>query len=695
MRLRAGLVVCLYAVLIILGCRDPLVPNFEANQPPETWITAAPQDTITAKDPSGVVIPPVVGTIPVLFHVYWAGSDPDGEVTGYYFAVVETTTSIPVGGIRPPRLPGPKPQDYHFTTKTDSVFIFNVAEFNPDREHAFYIYAVDNKGRPDPTPARFIFNSIDRFWPLVVLDQAIATGRVFRQGPGGTLFTKDTTYALTDTLNRQTVTSQFVPVGASLSFKWHAELRSPQLVPVQFKYKLDETAFVAADSSVRGVDYAAGVTGPGEKIFTLKVIDQAGGARPVDVTRRFGLNLPPDTWWSGPDPNSPVWASRPKHAFTTQQLKYKQFASTTPTLTGSLISCDSVTALPSTRPFRPTFLEIWKDTVYVRAEGDTVHLNSWLIFASGGFDEDSPYAVKVSSIDPDLPDTVACGGGAVIRQGPANGSPIGFRAVLGTFLDPQGPFSQPSVSGVYPLFDPVDFRRQPTINSYQKALQSGRAYAVVRAEDGTGQDLGGLDRTVPSNVNSWVAQVDQGGTQAEKANRAKKVLTFYVNYNPFLLTSAPTFSPKLKPGGVRDTLATRQVNINLLADDIDPLDPTVLQPPVGGPTGTKVFRFTCRFTGKNAAGRDTTVSPPDLFRLSTVSVPSYPIPSAIVSDTLSLMVELCDCRECELQAGKGRCIVQRFPLFAPAPPVTRTAASAAYLRSGPGSSIELSGGNTP
>jgi hypothetical protein len=335
--------------------------------------------------------------------------------------------------------------------------------------------------------------------------------------------------------------------------------------------------------------------------------------------------------------------------------------------------------------------------MYVRTEGDTVHLNSWLIFSNGGFDQDSPYSVRISPIDPDLPDTTLCGSGAVFRRGPANGSPIGFRAFLGTFLDPFGPFSQPSVTGLYPLFDPVDFRRIPQINSYQKAVLSGRGYAVMRAEDGTGQDLGGLDRSVPSNVNSWVSLIDDfnGGTNEDRLNRTKKVMTFWINYNPFLLTSAPTFSPKLRPGGAPDTLATRQVSINLLADDIDPLDPTVQQPPVGGPTGSKVFRFTVRFRGQNEAGRDTTIAPQDLFRLATVNVPSYPIPSAIVSQAVDMIVELCDCRDCELQAGRGRCITQRFPLFAPPPAVMRSAASAAYKRSGPGSSSGLSGGNSP
>ena len=63
-------------------------------------------------------------------HGYMAGSyarDKDGAVAGFYWAVVETLPR-PVPGQGLPTLPGPKPQDYHFTTKTDSTFVFDVAE---------------------------------------------------------------------------------------------------------------------------------------------------------------------------------------------------------------------------------------------------------------------------------------------------------------------------------------------------------------------------------------------------------------------------------------------------------------------------------------------------------------------------------------------------------------------------------------
>src|SRR6476620_8736551 len=143
MRLRAGVSLFVIAILTGVGCRKPLSPA-DNNKAPETWITAAPQDTLVTKDAQGRVVPSLPGKIPVRFHLYWAGADEDGEVVGYYFAVTETLPDPPVGLRDLPNLPGPKPGYYHFTTRSDTTLIFNVSENHPDRQHGFYVYAVDN-----------------------------------------------------------------------------------------------------------------------------------------------------------------------------------------------------------------------------------------------------------------------------------------------------------------------------------------------------------------------------------------------------------------------------------------------------------------------------------------------------------------------------------------------------------------------
>src|SRR6266571_4189421 len=110
MRLRAVVLLCLFALILGVGCRKPLSPA-DNNQAPETWITSAPQDTITVKDKDGKPIVALPGTIPVQYHLYWAGSDVDGTVVGFYYAVVETITTVPTGLLLP-NLPGPKARDY-------------------------------------------------------------------------------------------------------------------------------------------------------------------------------------------------------------------------------------------------------------------------------------------------------------------------------------------------------------------------------------------------------------------------------------------------------------------------------------------------------------------------------------------------------------------------------------------------------
>src|SRR5204863_5203535 len=147
MRFRAVLCLFFLTILVVMGCRKPLKPNVDRNLAPETWITAAPQDTITDKNPDGSAIHLAPGTIAYRYHLYWAGSDQDGAVVGFYFAVVETLPLPPPGFNQIPPLPGPKAADYHFTARSDSIFLFSASEFASTRQHAFYVYAVDNQGK--------------------------------------------------------------------------------------------------------------------------------------------------------------------------------------------------------------------------------------------------------------------------------------------------------------------------------------------------------------------------------------------------------------------------------------------------------------------------------------------------------------------------------------------------------------------
>lgn len=709
--MRFRVVACLFltTILIAIGCRQPLTPNIDRNLAPETWITAAPQDTLTTRDEDGNPIQPDPSTIAVRFHPYWAGSDRDGEVVGFYFAVVETLPLAPPGlPGGPPPLPGPKPQDYHFTTKTDSVFIFRVSEFASDREHAFFIYAVDNLGKGDPTPARVIFNAQDNYPPRPIFDYAGGTGPIYRVRPDGTVIVKDTTVLITDILvidpNRPTfqlAPRETVPITARLDFRWHGEPTIAGTYVTGYKYKLDEAQFVSVDSSVHSVSYNTGVNGDviqkGLKLFSLKAIDQAGGS--ADSNRRFRFNFSPQTWFAGPDS-----FAYPKRDWRGQETtngtgqRYVEVANwATANFPNSLFSCDTLTKWPGQHREMRTFFEIFDpdgsgplpNRVFARSDGDTVHLNSWVVLHNGGSDLDSPYSVQVNPIDPDYP-IGDCRGTDSLRAltpGPQNGSAVAFRSKVSTFLDPNGPLTIVSFSNPYPVFDPISNFREPHTASYNSMIQSGRAYAWVRAVDGHGDE----DESIGSGYDivrcADLGICAQGLDPAKARSLRKKVVSFYVNKAPELLfapvgTGASAFFPL---PGVNDSASVRSIRFNLFADDRDPFN--YPPPSPGGPSTTKVIRWTIKIRGIGPDGNSFTWIPPGGGQYFSPQI------DVILSDSLrgsrdTLLVQLCDCQTCETSPGQGRCVNYAIPFRVRPPAAAGVTGQAIWRRPGPGPSGE-------
>lgn len=650
MRLSVGVVLCLFLALLGVGCRKALAPNIDRNQAPETWITAAPQDTITLRDPQGRPIFPEIGRIPVRFHVYWAGSDRDGAVAGFYFAVVETLP-VPPEGLPLPTLPGPKARDYRFTTKSDSVFIFTTSEQVAERQHAFFIYAVDNDGKPDPTPARFIFNALDRFPPLAVFDLALARGKTYRLLPGGGVQAQVDDYLIRDSLNIATQPSDTVPSNSLLTFRWHGEPTIAGTYVAGYRYKLDEPNFNSVDSSVHMVQYNTGVgndhVSPGLKVFTLRAVGQSGWRG--ESTRRFQMNFSPDTWYAGPDRNSALagWTISPDG-----RDRYLEFPNwdTFTGIPGTTFGPDSVNVLPAQRVERKTFFEIYRDRVYARAENDTIHQNSWVVLVNGGLDVDSPYNVQVNNNDPALPPS-----GIVVRPDTANGSPIGFRSRIVTVSEPFQSQISPSESGLYPIYDAARFDRAPYIAAYWGMRSAGKAYALVRAEDGNLE----RDKRIPEKIGLTAVQladgIDDGSiTDPYLVSLRSKVLTFYVDKAPELLRNPP-FIPQ-----VNQTFTGTSWTLNLIADDIDPFDPGNPPSRIGGPSATKVLRRRITVLGKDVNGRDTIyVDPTDYFNANmTILVPTYIVPG----QPTTLRIQLCDCPQCESIPGQGRCRSVNIPV---------------------------------
>ncbi|HKO22317.1 MAG TPA: PKD domain-containing protein [Candidatus Eisenbacteria bacterium] len=106
----------------------------DRNRPPQTFLVAAPVDTSVADIAYSYRI-----------HLYWRGEDSDGYVVGFEYSWDDSSIGA-----------------FKFTTKTDSIFELTVNDSsqltggtgqNPStaRTHTFYIRAVDNLGKPDPS----------------------------------------------------------------------------------------------------------------------------------------------------------------------------------------------------------------------------------------------------------------------------------------------------------------------------------------------------------------------------------------------------------------------------------------------------------------------------------------------------------------------------------------------------------------
>jgi len=143
----AGLVSLLLVVIgLALGCREDVPPLFRRNQLPETTLTVVPEDSAQGF---------------YRYHVYWRGEDTDGKVLRYIFAITDTLTRNEEDNWNPAIAEDRDRGIY--TTKSDSVFIFNSAR----GRQAFNITAIDDFGDRDPSPARAFFRIVDNGLPCV------------------------------------------------------------------------------------------------------------------------------------------------------------------------------------------------------------------------------------------------------------------------------------------------------------------------------------------------------------------------------------------------------------------------------------------------------------------------------------------------------------------------------------------------
>jgi hypothetical protein len=255
----------LAAGLVGPGCRDSLIVPVDRNLPPVTVLTGVPGDSTTNF---------------YRLHLFWNGYDPDGEVVGYEWAITDSLP--PVTAIV-----------YRYTTRTDSIFLFNVEETREVLGHRFYVRAIDNEGKRDPVPKWTFFAVRDNCAPVSTFDVAEALG------PNGEVrpLTSTSTYAPSDT----------IPSGWGLHFVWsgtdcdRAATTEGQVEDVGqvvgFDHKLVpiELNWVQGTARQNSVIYGPGDLRSDTYEMRLRARDDAGLTSSDPAVRTFVWNYDPVT----------------------------------------------------------------------------------------------------------------------------------------------------------------------------------------------------------------------------------------------------------------------------------------------------------------------------------------------------------------------------------------------------------------
>ncbi len=139
------------AATVLFGCRAFQPEAVIVNRPPETYIIGSPAET------SGAYFH---------FHVYWYGTDSDGFVERYVWALTDTSIQ------KPETDTDEEDQNFNpatnigtlaigrYTTKTDSIFDFQINQgSNLSYDMTLHMVAIDDRGDFDRTPARLHFFS--------------------------------------------------------------------------------------------------------------------------------------------------------------------------------------------------------------------------------------------------------------------------------------------------------------------------------------------------------------------------------------------------------------------------------------------------------------------------------------------------------------------------------------------------------
>jgi len=164
------LITAALAVLVLTGCRAFQPEAVIVNKAPETYLIGAPLEH---------------GGGYYHFRVFWYGSDSDGRVERFVWALTDTTvqdedTTDDEEDVRfNPALDASTLEIGHWTTKTDSVFNFWIGlGVQPSYDMTLHMVAVDDFGDFDRTPARLHFFTNTRGNPIINFFRVVGDVRI-------------------------------------------------------------------------------------------------------------------------------------------------------------------------------------------------------------------------------------------------------------------------------------------------------------------------------------------------------------------------------------------------------------------------------------------------------------------------------------------------------------------------------------
>ncbi len=153
------LTIALVALTLFTGCRAFQPEAVIVNRPPETFLIGAPLEG---------------GGGYYHYHMFWYGSDEDGNVVKFAWALTDTsvqdedTIDDEEDARFNPALDITHLEIANWTTRTDSIFDFQINQgTSPSADMTFHMVAMDDFGDFDRTPARLHFFSNTLGSPLI------------------------------------------------------------------------------------------------------------------------------------------------------------------------------------------------------------------------------------------------------------------------------------------------------------------------------------------------------------------------------------------------------------------------------------------------------------------------------------------------------------------------------------------------